>query len=256
MQLLGKGDRLKIPEIGRTGIVHDSSTLASARNLQSTRTLGGRPAKGGNSMGPLGSHRLRGSNFRAKEEEAMERELLKSIQVMTADGQNLRDNFDKSTAAGPSVLRAGALEMDEHCLSCTGVSAHAMELFKVACISYKPSAVHYRNRLLSRLRLMDMRRTLVDKCEEVINGETWPHGGQDLRTGKIFRDLLQFYGNGEHSLSTDPSFVDGPTQPSANASFVPAFNSQRTLNQEASASQPDMHDISFMSRHAQYNPSS
>lgn len=39
-----------------------------------------------------------------------------------------------------------------------------------------------------------MRRTLVDKCEEIINGNQWPHGTQDLRTGKIFRDLLQFYG--------------------------------------------------------------
>ena len=73
------------------------------------------PAKG-HSMGPAGSHRLRGSNFRAKEEEAMERELLKSIQVMTADGSNSKDNFDRSTAAGPSVLRAGAIEMDDQCL--------------------------------------------------------------------------------------------------------------------------------------------
>ena len=131
-----------------------------------------------------------------------------------------------------------------------------MELFKIACISYKPSAVQYRQNFLSRNKLMSMRRTLVDKCEEVINGDSWPHGGQDLSTGKIFRDLLQFYGNVEHSLSTDASAVDGPTQPSPNASFVPAYNSQRTLNQEASASQPDMLDMNLMSRNAQYNPSS
>ena len=186
----------------------------------------------------------------------MERELLKSIQVMTADGSNIKDGFDKSTAGGPSVLRAGAVEMDDQCLSCTGVSAHAMELFKIACISYKPSAVQYRQSLLSRPKLMQMRRTLVDKCEEVINGDAWPHGGQDLRTGKVFRDLLQFYGNKEHSMSTNFSVIDDPTQPSANASFVPAYNSQRTLNQEASASQPDMLDLNLMSRNAQYNPSS
>ena len=107
-----------------------------------------------------------------------------------------------------------------------------MELFKTACLSYKPSAVQYRHTMLSRPRLLEMRRTLVDKCEEVINGGAWPHGSQDLRTGKIFRDLLQFYGAAhDHALSSDASGMDGPTQPSANASFMPAYASQRTLDQ-------------------------
>ena len=69
-----------------------------------------------------------------------------------------------------------------------------MQLFKVACISYHPSSVSYRQNQLSRKKLLNMRRTLVDKCEEIINNNQWPHGAQDLRTGKIFRDLLQFYG--------------------------------------------------------------
>ena len=60
----------------------------------------------------------------------------------------------------------------------------------MACLSYKPSPVQYRRNKLSRPKLLEMRRTLVDKCEEVINGGGWPHGEQDLRTGKIFRDLL------------------------------------------------------------------
>jgi len=69
-----------------------------------------------------------------------------------------------------------------------------MQLFKLACISYAPSPVNYRQNQLSRKKLLAMRRTLVDKCEEIINSNSWPHGAQDLRTGKIFRDLLQFYG--------------------------------------------------------------
>jgi hypothetical protein len=60
----------------------------------------------------------------------------------------------------------------------------------MACISYKPSKVNYRSNMMARTKLLKMRRTLIDKCEELINGDTWPHGAQNLRTGKIFNDLL------------------------------------------------------------------
>ena len=43
-----------------------------------------------------------------------------------------------------------------------------MQLFKLACISYQPSPVHYRQNALSRKKLLNMRRTLVDKCEEIM----------------------------------------------------------------------------------------
>ncbi len=80
-----------------------------------------------------------------------------------------------------------------------------MELFKMACIQYRPSPVSYRNNTLSRKKLLKMRKTLVDKCEEVINNNHWPHGSQDLRTGKIFKDLLQFYGTIDQSIYSDGS---------------------------------------------------
>lgn len=75
-----------------------------------------------------------------------------------------------------------------------------------------------------------MRKTLVDKCEEVINNNSWPHGSQDLRTGKIFKDLLQFYGTVDQSIYSDGSngMHDNTTMPQSNASFMPAI-SQRTL---------------------------
>jgi hypothetical protein len=65
-----------------------------------------------------------------------------------------------------------------------------MELFKMACISYKPSSVNYRNNNLPRTKLLKMRRTLIDKCEELINNDHWPHGSGNLRTAKIFKDLV------------------------------------------------------------------
>lgn len=65
--------------------------------------------------------------------------------------------------------------------------------------------MHYRHNTLSRKKLLSMRKTLVDKCEEVINNNTWPHGSSDLRTGKIFKDLLQFYGTVDQSIYSDGS---------------------------------------------------
>jgi len=51
-------------------------------------------------------------------------------------------------------------------------------------------------REFTRSQLMNMRRVLVEKCEEVINkSSNWPHGAQagGLKTDKIFFDLLQYY---------------------------------------------------------------
>lgn len=74
---------------------------------------------------------------------------------------------------------------------------------------------------MPRQRLLKMRRTLLDKCEELINSEQWPHGAQNLRTAKIFKDLLQFCGT-ESSIFSD---AQGLTH---HSSFVPAV-SQRSL---------------------------
>ena len=142
--------------------------------------------------------------------------------------------------------------MDKECLTCAGVPSHTMELFKLACIQYKPSSVIYRQNNLSRKQLLAMRRTLVDKCEEVINANQWPHGSQDLRTGKIFKDLLQFYGTIDQSIYSEHSghMHDNTTMPHSNASFMPAI-SQRTLQKsidENSLGTGMNNDISEMSR--------
>lgn len=65
--------------------------------------------------------------------------------------------------------RAGPLKVKDNCLSCAGVPSHTMDLFKLACIQYQPGNVNYRNNNLTRKNLLGMRKTLIDKCEEVIN---------------------------------------------------------------------------------------
>ena len=38
-----------------------------------------------------------------------------------------------------------------------------------------------------------MRKTLCDKCEQVISSMPWPFSQNNLSTDKIFNDLLQYH---------------------------------------------------------------
>lgn len=75
-----------------------------------------------------------------------------------------------------SVIEAGPLSLDTSSLEVKGEPSHTVQMFKMACLSYNPSKVTYRQNFLARSKLMQMRKTLVDKCEEVINSNKWPHG--------------------------------------------------------------------------------
>jgi hypothetical protein len=56
-----------------------------------------------------------------------------------------------------------------------------------------------------------MRRTLLEKCEEVIDGTTWPFGRNNLSTAKIFNDLIQFHGENVNSPNAyfNQTSIDG-----------------------------------------------
>lgn len=51
----------------------------------------------------------------------------------------------------------------------------------------------YRHNSLSRQLLIDMRRTLSDKCEQMVSVIDWPFTQEKLSTHKIFNDLLSYH---------------------------------------------------------------
>lgn len=66
-------------------------------------------------------------------------------------------NFDNDSAESGQKqfhLRSGSINFDKGCLSCRGEPAHTMKLFKMACLSYKPSPVDYRESTMSRKGLI------------------------------------------------------------------------------------------------------
>lgn len=40
---------------------------------------------------------------------------------------------------------------------------------------------------------MDMKKTLLEKCEEIIENTYWPFVKSNLKTKKVFNDLLQYH---------------------------------------------------------------
>ena len=38
-----------------------------------------------------------------------------------------------------------------------------------------------------------MRKTLIDKCEEVIGGHQWAGNDANMRPSKLFNDLIEFH---------------------------------------------------------------
>ena len=41
---------------------------------------------------------------------------------------------------------------------------------------------------------MEIRLTLLEKCEEILENTPWPFSSHNLTTRKIFNDLIQFHG--------------------------------------------------------------
>jgi len=53
--------------------------------------------------------------------------------------------------------------------------------------------VNYRQTLILRSQLLEMRKTLLEKCEEVVDGTFFPFVKNNLKTQKIFNDLVQYH---------------------------------------------------------------
>lgn len=155
MNLNAQGRKLKIPEqkFGQESMANINAPLSlrEKRSFSSAK-------KGtiGLSVGRIGSSRN-------KVDQGFN----------TIDPQHSEAMYSDAGSLPVISTKAGPIQLDKDCLTCASVPAHVMEMFRVACITYKPSAVYYRANKLSRKRLLKMRKTLLDKCEEMINNGGW-----------------------------------------------------------------------------------
>jgi hypothetical protein len=52
--------------------------------------------------------------------------------------------------------------------------------------------MNYRDTSLNKLQLLELRRMLLDKCDEIIDASEYPFQRYNLRTQKVFNDLVQY----------------------------------------------------------------
>ena len=64
-------------------------------------------------------------------------------------------------------------------------------MFKMACVSYNPSKVTYRQNNVHRSDFIKMRRTIVEKCEQILKAKNAVL--QAPKPEKVFKDLLAFH---------------------------------------------------------------
>ena len=63
------------------------------------------------------------------------------------------------------------IKIDQKCLShqTSGVDTQmTMRLFKLACLAYTPSKVNYRNLVIDRKQMIQMRRSLIDRISNLL----------------------------------------------------------------------------------------
>ena len=105
---------------------------------------------------------------------------------------------EKSLPQGKECSRSKAKNL--------GNSLAALPVGNISYAYGSNAKVNYRKNVLARSQLVEMRQTLLDKCEEIVNSSEWPFGQFSLSTEKIFSDLLQYHGGESDGLNHSLGF--------------------------------------------------
>ena len=80
------------------------------------------------------------------------------------------DNIRKTS--GQEIPRADLpITFDHKCLSHQNPgpdTQFTLKMFKMACLAYKPSDINYRNMVIDRPRMIQLRRGMIDKLTSVL----------------------------------------------------------------------------------------
>jgi len=132
MQLLGKSKQIKGPDAkGLTPRYFNTLGLDAQDNST--------PMKLHHDISPLKAKEnvLKGARISVgRAGTVVTKESLKSKLQAAID---YPEDAIKGISSQDVIIKAGPVEMKKDCLTCTGAPSHAIEMFKMACISYKPS---------------------------------------------------------------------------------------------------------------------
>ena len=134
------------------------------------------------------------------------------------------------------------IKIDQKCLShqTSGQDTQmTMRLFKLACLAYTPSKINYRNLVIDRKQMIQMRRSLIDRISNLL-----PHcelfKEQAIYPRRYFDDLMMQEKRASLNISPqspslgDPEFrsrigltANAPNLNNNSSAFLPDVNQSR-----------------------------
>lgn len=67
------------------------------------------------------------------------------------------------------------IKIDQKCITCTQPSHDmhlTLKLFKIACLTYKPTDIEYRGQKMARTALISLRRDLIERITKTLPNST------------------------------------------------------------------------------------
>eukprot|EP00359_Climacostomum_virens_P000882 CAMPEP_0204896932 /NCGR_PEP_ID=MMETSP1397-20131031/452_1 /ASSEMBLY_ACC=CAM_ASM_000891 /TAXON_ID=49980 /ORGANISM="Climacostomum Climacostomum virens, Strain Stock W-24" /LENGTH=675 /DNA_ID=CAMNT_0052064619 /DNA_START=1209 /DNA_END=3236 /DNA_ORIENTATION=+ len=84
-----------------------------------------------------------------------------------------QDEEDKQTlkllGSKGALPAQSSIKISADCLSCAGKSSMVTHAFKLACISYDPSPLSYRNRIFTRTQLLQVEGNMLQNCWSLVS---------------------------------------------------------------------------------------
>jgi len=126
------------------------------------------------------------------------------------DSFNETVKFNNKALGKLNQLEQMPIKIDQKCLNCNS-SSHdpqlTTKLFKIACLSYKPSDLEYRGQTMSRVALIGLRRSLIEKITRT------------LPNSSLFRDNIMYPRRYFDDLILEQRAVQQQTQSQFNSNF-------------------------------------
>lgn len=101
------------------------------------------------------------------------------------------------------------ITLDPTCISCNKTQGDVIKKFKIACLSYKPSTVVYRNIEFGRNQLLIFRKFLMGQCCKIIQVRE-PYVRQNMSTKRVFDEsylYLQEMNNDVYQSQSHPMVI-------------------------------------------------
>lgn len=92
--------------------------------------------------------------------------------TVALQGQDENDRESIFLMGTRESKKVKTVTLDKRCLSCAGQSSSVISAFKIACLAYEPSLVHFQEKRFSRKELFAVQKNLLKSFNKSVSIET------------------------------------------------------------------------------------